>query len=63
MLPGGHQSVIKLTIDKMERKGRVINIITLGNTNVGKTSVLYRYTGGTFVESVKATVGVERYEK
>jgi GTPase SAR1 family protein len=44
-------------------RGRTINIITLGQSLVGKTAILNRYIYGTFAYSSMQTVGVEMLEK
>lgn len=40
-----------------------LKIILIGDANVGKTSILFNYTGHHFSESYKSTIGVEYKEK
>ena len=34
-----------------------IKIVMLGNSNVGKSSILYRYITGDFMEEIDSTIG------
>ena len=38
-------------------------VVIIGDTSVGKTSVILRYINNTFSDSVKPTIGCEHYEK
>ena len=42
-------------------KKKTINVITLGDSNVGKTSIIQRIKDGTFNEYVKATVYLDNF--
>jgi small GTP-binding protein len=47
----------------MEDYDYAFKIIILGDTSVGKTSLLKRYTNGTYSEDFLATIGVDFYPK
>lgn len=38
-------------------------VIVLGDSNVGKTSLTYRFCEGNFLEAVEATIGVDFRER
>ncbi|XP_077584031.1 ras-related protein Rab-33B isoform X1 [Stigmatopora nigra] len=42
---------------------RVFKIIVIGDTNVGKTCLTYRFCGGSFLKNPEATIGVDFREK
>ena len=42
---------------------RVFKIIVVGDTNVGKTCLTYRFCEGKFPEKTEATIGVDFREK
>ena len=42
---------------------RIIKIIVIGDSNVGKTCLTFRFTGGSFPEKTEATIGVDFREK
>ncbi|MHA2130550.1 MAG: ADP-ribosylation factor-like protein, partial [Promethearchaeota archaeon] len=42
---------------------KLFKIITAGDGGVGKTTLLYRYVEGRFLESTKMTLGVEFFMK
>ena len=53
-----------LSIKNMKKTGKSagpknIKIIVLGNSRVGKTSMILRYTDDTFTESFTSTLGTE----
>ncbi|CAH1971491.1 unnamed protein product [Acanthoscelides obtectus] len=41
------------------RKGRPFKVIVIGDPNVGKTTLTYRFCEGKFLEAAEATIGVE----
>ncbi|XP_043912954.1 ras-related protein Rab-33A [Protopterus annectens] len=42
---------------------RIFKIIVIGDSNVGKTCLTFRFCGGTFPERTEATIGVDFREK
>ncbi|KAK6473651.1 ras-related protein Rab-33A isoform X2 [Huso huso] len=42
---------------------RIFKIIVIGDSNVGKTCLSFRFTGGSFPEKTEATIGVDFREK
>ncbi|KAM3862471.1 ras-related protein Rab-33B [Diretmus argenteus] len=42
---------------------RVFKIIVIGDSNVGKTCLTYRFCGGTFLKNPEATIGVDFRER
>lgn len=42
---------------------RIFKIIVIGDSNVGKTCLTYRFCGGTFLENPEATIGVDFRER
>ncbi|XP_053733177.1 ras-related protein Rab-33B-like isoform X1 [Synchiropus splendidus] len=42
---------------------RVFKIIVIGDSNVGKTCLTYRFCGGTFLSNPEATIGVDFRER
>nr|CAH7735013.1 unnamed protein product [Callosobruchus chinensis] len=41
------------------RKGRLFKVIVIGDSNVGKTTLTYRFCEGKFLDAAEATIGVE----
>lgn len=41
----------------------LIKLLALGDSGVGKTTFLYRYTDGKFIEEFISTVGIDFREK
>ena len=52
---------MKKEIDK--NKEEIFNIITIGDTNVGKTCILYRYIQNKFCENMLMTLGFDKIIK
>ncbi|XP_077072811.1 ras-related protein Rab-33B isoform X1 [Siphateles boraxobius] len=44
-------------------QSRVFKIIVIGDSNVGKTCLTYRFCGGKFLENPEATIGVDFRER
>ncbi|XP_051997956.1 ras-related protein Rab-33B-like [Xyrauchen texanus] len=44
-------------------QARVFKIIVIGDSNVGKTCLTYRFCGGEFLDNPEATIGVDFREK
>jgi Ras-related protein Rab-33B len=42
---------------------RIFKIIVIGDANVGKTCLTFRFCGGKFLERSEATIGVDFREK
>lgn len=42
---------------------RIFKIIVIGDSNVGKTCLTFRFTGGNFPDKTEATIGVDFREK
>lgn len=42
---------------------RIFKIIVIGDSNVGKTCLAFRFTGGSFPAKTEATIGVDFREK
>ena len=42
---------------------RIFKIIVIGDTNVGKTCLTFRFCGGRFPDKTEATIGVDFREK
>ncbi|XP_028291882.1 ras-related protein Rab-33B isoform X1 [Gouania willdenowi] len=46
-----------------DQKCRVFKIIVIGDSNVGKTCLTYRFCGGNFLKNPEATIGVDFRER
>jgi len=49
--------------DQSSDKRKIFKIIVIGDTNVGKTCLTYRFCSGKFPEKTEATIGVDFREK
>lgn len=49
-------------VEKQAQK-RIFKIIVIGDSNVGKTCLTYRFCSGRFPEKTEATIGVDFREK
>ena len=47
----------------MDQKGKSCKIVLLGNSGVGKTSLVMRWTTGNYQSSVKSTIGANHQRK
>ncbi|XP_041463735.1 ras-related protein Rab-33B-like [Lytechinus variegatus] len=50
-------------VDPNDKNRRIFKIIVIGDSNVGKTCLTYRFCGGEFPEKTEATIGVDFREK
>ena len=57
-LPGGTAKVVE-----KQTQRRIFKIIVIGDSNVGKTCLTYRFCLGKFPEKTEATIGVDFREK
>ena len=46
-----------------DKNRRIFKIIVIGDSNVGKTCLTYRFCGGQFPDKTEATIGVDFREK
>lgn len=44
-------------------QARIFKLIVIGDSNVGKTCLTYRFCGGTFLKNPEATIGVDFRER
>ncbi|KAG5884191.1 hypothetical protein JTB14_020714 [Gonioctena quinquepunctata] len=44
---------------ELQKQGRIYKIIVIGDSNVGKTTLTYRFCEGKFLEFAEATIGVD----
>lgn len=51
------------TTVSIEKQKRIFKIIVIGDSNVGKTCLTFRFCGGTFPEKTEATIGVDFRER
>ena len=51
------------SFEQVEKQKRIFKIIVIGDSNVGKTCITYRFCGGKFPEKTEATIGVDFREK
>lgn len=70
--PGEEFDTIFSRNDSLERSShheydtthaRIFKIIVIGDSNVGKTCLTYRFCGGTFLKNPEATIGVDFRER
>jgi GTPase SAR1 family protein len=67
---GGNKNDVQRKIDRTElyntrndKRKRVFKIIVVGDSNVGKTSLTYRFCEGKFLDNSEATIGVDFRER
>eukprot|EP00057_Strongylocentrotus_purpuratus_P000579 XP_001178826.1 PREDICTED: putative Ras-related protein Rab-33 isoform X1 [Strongylocentrotus purpuratus] len=63
MEPGKEQANGRGATDPNDKNRRIFKIIVIGDSNVGKTCLTYRFCGGEFPEKTEATIGVDFREK
>ncbi|XP_002740749.1 putative Ras-related protein Rab-33 [Saccoglossus kowalevskii] len=51
------------SIESSSKQTRIFKIIVIGDSNVGKTCLTFRFCGGKFPEKTEATIGVDFREK
>jgi Ras-related protein Rab-33B len=58
-------SIDKVEIQKLipSKPARLFKVIVIGDSNVGKTCLTFRFCGGKFLEKSEATIGVDFREK
>uniref|UniRef100_A0A1Y1LLA7 Uncharacterized protein n=1 Tax=Photinus pyralis TaxID=7054 RepID=A0A1Y1LLA7_PHOPY len=54
---------LKKVVDTIPNRIKTFKIIVVGDSNVGKTSLTYRFCEGKFIESSEATIGVDFRER
>ncbi|KAL3265905.1 hypothetical protein HHI36_010095 [Cryptolaemus montrouzieri] len=59
MEDGGSSGPNKEVIKQIYNQGKIFKIIVVGDSNVGKTSLTYRFCEGKFLDSPEATIGVD----
>ncbi|CAL8358400.1 unnamed protein product [Merluccius merluccius] len=64
----GGASVLTSSLDlttslELSIQTRIFKIIVIGDSNVGKTCLTFRFTGGSFPDKTEATIGVDFREK
>lgn len=57
--PGGSPTMV---VEKQAQR-RIFKIIVIGDSNVGKTCLTFRFCGGKFPDKTEATIGVDFREK
>ena len=50
-------------VEQPNGKRKIFKIIVIGDTNVGKTCLTYRFCSGKYPEKTEATIGVDFREK
>ncbi|OPJ82162.1 ras-related protein Rab-33A [Patagioenas fasciata monilis] len=53
----------ELSLKNSHKQTRIFKIIVIGDSNVGKTCLTFRFCGGTFPDKTEATIGVDFREK
>lgn len=49
----------KLVVSQKLNHPRIFKVIVIGDSNVGKTTLTYRFCEGKFLEKAEATIGVD----
>lgn len=52
-------SAAKLVVHQKLAHPRIFKVIVIGDSNVGKTTLTYRFCEGKFLEKAEATIGVD----
>jgi len=60
---GTKPEVDDAVVEQPSDKRKIFKIIVVGDTNVGKTCLTYRFCSGKFPEKTEATIGVDFREK
>ena len=53
----------EVTLQQSTKPPRLFKVIVIGDSNVGKTCLTFRFCGGRFLEKSEATIGVDFREK
>ena len=53
----------KVTVIEKQTQRRIFKIIVIGDSNVGKTCLTYRFCSGKFPDKTEATIGVDFRER
>lgn len=53
------ESSTKQAVTRIQNHGKIYKIIVIGDSNVGKTTLTYRFCEGSFLEGPEATIGVD----
>ena len=59
----GTQNAMMSPVIEKQSKRRIYKIIVIGDSNVGKTCLTFRFCAGKFPKKVEATIGVDFREK
>ena len=55
--------MIQRTVIEKHMQRRIFKIIVIGDSNVGKTCLTFRFCGSKFPDKTEATIGVDFREK
>ncbi|XP_076045321.1 putative Ras-related protein Rab-33 isoform X2 [Oratosquilla oratoria] len=61
--PGSVENFVQSGVLLRDRKRRTFKIIVIGDSNVGKTCLTFRFCSGRFPERTEATIGVDFRER
>ena len=61
-MSGEEDTEVTAVIEKTTQR-RIFKIIVIGDSNVGKTCLTFRFCGGQFPDKTEATIGVDFREK
>ena len=59
----GSTSIEHVRVIEKQAQKRIFKIIVIGDSNVGKTCLTYRFCSGKFPDKTEATIGVDFREK
>lgn len=62
-MQGEEEPEVTAVVEKTTPQRRIFKIIVIGDSNVGKTCLTFRFCGGQFPEKTEATIGVDFREK
>lgn len=55
----GESSENRGAVNQVFNRGKIFKIIVIGDSNVGKTTLTFRFCEGKFLENAEATIGVD----